>query len=226
MAPSATEQPQAVDDVQVQVQVKPAPASQKPVSEESLAVQEEQLPELRTNHKEPLKLNGALDQFEHFDVTPVIGREYVDVNLAELLRAPNSDELLRDLAITSKHTTAFPSCTYAYPISHTTKSLADARNRDSLAKGRGVLPQAGRHNERPAERARAAPGRALGQAVDVEAAHPPDQQRGAGRRQGRRDQRHLFGAAEGALPRPLPQLQQEAEPEVAMALRYHVRARA
>jgi len=58
------------------------------------------LPKVETNHREPLKLSGALDQFKHFDSTPVIGREYVDVDLAEWLRAPNSDELLRDLAIT------------------------------------------------------------------------------------------------------------------------------
>jgi hypothetical protein len=49
----------------------------------------------------PLKLSGALDQFKSFDVTPVIGREFVDVDLVEWLNAPNSDELIRDLAITS-----------------------------------------------------------------------------------------------------------------------------
>jgi hypothetical protein len=54
------------------------------------------------NHREPLKLSGALDQFESFDVTPIIGREFVDVNLADWIKAPNSDELLRDLAITSQ----------------------------------------------------------------------------------------------------------------------------
>jgi hypothetical protein len=51
--------------------------------------------------RKPLKLEGLLDAFESFDVTPVIGREFKDVNLAEWLRAPNSDELIRDLAITS-----------------------------------------------------------------------------------------------------------------------------
>jgi hypothetical protein len=51
--------------------------------------------------KGPLKAKGVLDQFESFDVTPVIGREFKNVNLKEWLRAPNSDELLRDLAITS-----------------------------------------------------------------------------------------------------------------------------
>ena len=53
-------------------------------------------------HKTPLKLSGILDQFKSFDVTPVIGREYHDVNLKEWLEASNSDELLRDLAITSE----------------------------------------------------------------------------------------------------------------------------
>ncbi|GAP89585.1 putative alpha-ketoglutarate-dependent sulfonate dioxygenase protein [Rosellinia necatrix] len=57
-------------------------------------------PHLEINHREPLKLSGALEQFKYFDSTPVIGREFVDVDLAEWLRAPNSDELLRDLAIT------------------------------------------------------------------------------------------------------------------------------
>ncbi|THV48223.1 hypothetical protein BGAL_0261g00130 [Botrytis galanthina] len=51
-------------------------------------------------HRVPLKLSGALDKFESFDVTPIIGREYVGVNLAEWIHAPNSDYLLRDLAIT------------------------------------------------------------------------------------------------------------------------------
>ncbi|KAL5041374.1 hypothetical protein BDW71DRAFT_201412 [Aspergillus fruticulosus] len=37
---------------------------------------------------------------ENFDVAPVIGRGFPSASLAEWLRAPNSDELLRDLAIT------------------------------------------------------------------------------------------------------------------------------
>jgi len=55
-----------------------------------------------TKPREPLQLKGALNQYQSFDVTPVIGREFVDVNLVDWLRAPNADELLRDLAITSK----------------------------------------------------------------------------------------------------------------------------
>lgn len=51
--------------------------------------------------KAPLKLSGAIDSWKNFEVTPVIGREYADVDLAAVLTAENSDELLRDLAITS-----------------------------------------------------------------------------------------------------------------------------
>ena len=59
-------------------------------------------PSQHTESKEPLKLKGILDQYDSFDVTPVIGREFKNVDLAEWLKASNSDELLRDLAITSE----------------------------------------------------------------------------------------------------------------------------
>lgn len=52
--------------------------------------------------REPLQLKGVLEKYKSFDVTPVIGREFVDVNLKDWLEAPDSDDLLRDLAITSK----------------------------------------------------------------------------------------------------------------------------
>jgi hypothetical protein len=38
-------------------------------------------------------------------VTPTVGTEFPEANLVEMLNAPNSDELLRDLAITSKYAT-------------------------------------------------------------------------------------------------------------------------
>ncbi|KAN0092361.1 taurine catabolism dioxygenase [Hyaloscypha variabilis] len=47
-----------------------------------------------------VKSTGALDQYEHIDVTPVIGREYPHVNLVSILKSPNSEELLRELALT------------------------------------------------------------------------------------------------------------------------------
>ena len=53
--------------------------------------------------REPLKLSGALDNFGWEDATPVIGREFPTLNIVDdLLNANNADELLRDLAITSK----------------------------------------------------------------------------------------------------------------------------
>lgn len=54
----------------------------------------------KSENREPLQLSGALDNVEHFDVTPAIGREFPQANLVEWLDAPNSNELIRDLAIT------------------------------------------------------------------------------------------------------------------------------
>ncbi|ANB12097.1 hypothetical protein AWJ20_332 [Sugiyamaella lignohabitans] len=44
----------------------------------------------------PLKPSGALDQYKYTDLTPVIGREYHDIQLAEIL---DDDDKIRDLAI-------------------------------------------------------------------------------------------------------------------------------
>lgn len=55
----------------------------------------------KSEHRQPLKLSGALNTFESFDVTPTIGREFPKANLVDWLDAENSDELLTDLAITS-----------------------------------------------------------------------------------------------------------------------------
>lgn len=53
-------------------------------------------------YPEPLKASGALDKFTFEESTPVIGREYPKVNLVDdIINAPNADELIRDLAITS-----------------------------------------------------------------------------------------------------------------------------
>jgi hypothetical protein len=53
-------------------------------------------------YPKPLKQSGALEQFSYEETTPVIGREFLNVNIVEdLLNASNADELIRDLAITS-----------------------------------------------------------------------------------------------------------------------------
>lgn len=61
--------------------------------------------EKKPSYPEPLKLSGALEQFSYEDTTPVIGREFHNVNIVDdLMNSPNADELLRDLAITSELT--------------------------------------------------------------------------------------------------------------------------
>ena len=49
--------------------------------------------------REPLKPTGCLDTYEYIELTPVIGREYPTLQLIDLYRAKNRDELLRELAI-------------------------------------------------------------------------------------------------------------------------------
>jgi hypothetical protein len=103
MAPSLTETvANATEQIQEKVASKPLVVKNdntQTKDEEAPAVQQPSTQ--NSSRREPLKLSGALDHFESFDVTPIIGREFVGVNLAKWLRAPNSDELIRDLAITS-----------------------------------------------------------------------------------------------------------------------------
>ena len=51
--------------------------------------------------KLPLDNNGSLDSYEHIDLTPCIGREFPTASLVDIMNAPNSDELLTELALTS-----------------------------------------------------------------------------------------------------------------------------
>ena len=75
-------------------------------------------PKSSPSHKEPLRLKGTLDQYDSFDVTPIIGREFPTANLKEWLEAPNSDELLKELAITSQFL-RFSQRVPIYPIAET-----------------------------------------------------------------------------------------------------------
>lgn len=50
----------------------------------------------------PLTYTGLLDRFPHFEVTPSIGREFgKELQLTDLLKAEDSDDLIRDLAVLS-----------------------------------------------------------------------------------------------------------------------------
>ncbi|PSN59475.1 taurine dioxygenase family protein [Corynespora cassiicola Philippines] len=51
--------------------------------------------------RQSLKPSGILDKFGYEDVTPVIGREFPNLNLVDdILKAENADELIKELAIT------------------------------------------------------------------------------------------------------------------------------
>ena len=52
--------------------------------------------------RKPLSDSGSLDKYRHFEVTPVIGTEFPDVQLSDLLQ---DDTKIRDLAITGKRET-------------------------------------------------------------------------------------------------------------------------
>jgi hypothetical protein len=93
----------------------------------------------------PLKLSGALEAYESFDVTPVIGREFPAANVVDWLNAPNADELLRDLAITSTvkaishHTLPPDIISLSMIISLLTPS--------SIPTGSGILPGPGQPHQ-------------------------------------------------------------------------------
>ena len=52
--------------------------------------------------REPLKLEGHLDKHRSIKVTPILGTEFPDANVVEWMQAPNSEELIRELAITGQ----------------------------------------------------------------------------------------------------------------------------
>jgi hypothetical protein len=67
------------------------------------------LPPIRGGHEkarprvtQPLTYSGSLDSYEQHDSTPSIGREIPTLQIKKLLSSPESDTLIRDLAITGK----------------------------------------------------------------------------------------------------------------------------
>lgn len=63
---------------------------------------------MQAKYPQPLELSGTLDRFESFKSTPCIGTEFPKADLAQWLRAPDSDQIIRDLAITSTLTDFHP----------------------------------------------------------------------------------------------------------------------
>ena len=79
MAPIAIEQPEVDDRFELDIKAKTAKEG-----------------------RQYLKSSGSLDAFKQEDITPVIGTEFPEAKLTDLINAPNTDQLLKDLAIKSK----------------------------------------------------------------------------------------------------------------------------
>lgn len=54
----------------------------------------------KTRRESHLVPQGHLDKYTSFESTPVIGREYLDFNVADLLNDPEADAKFADLAAT------------------------------------------------------------------------------------------------------------------------------
>ncbi|CEL11306.1 Putative TfdA family Taurine catabolism dioxygenase TauD [Aspergillus calidoustus] len=57
-------------------------------------------PDARPRISRPLEYSGSLGRYQHQDLTPVIGREYEGLQVAEILQSPDRDQLIQDLAAT------------------------------------------------------------------------------------------------------------------------------
>ena len=55
----------------------------------------------------PLIYSGSLDSWTYRDATPVIAREFNTLQVLDLLEDSNSDQLIRDLAVTSNDSLVF-----------------------------------------------------------------------------------------------------------------------
>jgi hypothetical protein len=55
----------------------------------------------RPSISQPLQYSGSLDGYSKSDLTPVIGREYTGLQVADILKSEESDRLITDLAATS-----------------------------------------------------------------------------------------------------------------------------
>jgi hypothetical protein len=64
--------------------------------------------------REPLQVSGILsEKHRNFPLTPAIGQEFPEASIQDLLTAPNSDALLRDLAITGTDALCMHTCLLA-----------------------------------------------------------------------------------------------------------------
>jgi hypothetical protein len=51
--------------------------------------------------RDSIKYSGSLDSYSQNDLTPVIGTEYEELQVADILESDQCDRLIKDLAVTS-----------------------------------------------------------------------------------------------------------------------------
>ncbi|KAL4891567.1 tfdA family taurine dioxygenase [Aspergillus ambiguus] len=56
--------------------------------------------EARPRISQPLDYSGTLDSYTHSDLTPVIGREYYGLQIPNILKSENCDQIIKDIAVT------------------------------------------------------------------------------------------------------------------------------
>lgn len=56
----------------------------------------------RPTINEPLTYSGSLDDIPYRDLTPVIGREYTGLQIAQVLDSEDRDRLIKDIATIGK----------------------------------------------------------------------------------------------------------------------------
>lgn len=59
-------------------------------------------PAAQSRLSSPLQYSGSLNSFSHSDLTPVIGREYTGIQITDILKSENSDQIIQDFAVTGE----------------------------------------------------------------------------------------------------------------------------
>jgi hypothetical protein len=50
----------------------------------------------------PIQDSGSLSHLSHSDLTPAIAREYLRLQVTDILESDNADQIIRDLAVTGE----------------------------------------------------------------------------------------------------------------------------
>jgi hypothetical protein len=59
-------------------------------------------PSAQSRLSRPIQDSGSLNGFPYSDLTPVIGREYPELQITDILKSGNSDRIIQDFAVTGE----------------------------------------------------------------------------------------------------------------------------